>query len=46
MAMVKADSSNKRTHVDSFKVYKFVHSKPIIEEIDDCIGYLFGLKRG
>lgn len=43
LVMAKVDSSNKRTLVVFFNEYKFVHSKPIIDEIDDYIGSLYGL---
>lgn len=42
-ASVRQTSSSSTHHVESFKEYKIVRSKSIIDEIDDYIGPLYGL---
>lgn len=42
-ANVRLSTGNSKYLVDSFKEYKIVRSKPIIDEIDDYIGPLYGL---
>lgn len=42
-ASVRQTSSSSTHHVESFKEYKIVRSKAIIDEIDDYIGPLYGL---
>ena len=42
-ASVRRTSSSSTHHVESFKEYKIVRSKAIIDEIDDYVGPLYGL---
>ena len=42
-ASVRQTSSSSTHHVESFKEYKIVRSKAIIDEIDDYVGPLYGL---
>ena len=42
-ASVRQTSSSSTHHIESFKEYKIVRSKLIIDEIDDYIGPLYGL---
>jgi type I restriction-modification system DNA methylase subunit len=42
-ASVRQTSSSSTHHVESFKEYKIVRSKSIIDEIDDYVGPLYGL---
>ena len=42
-ANIRTTSGNSSYNVDAFKEYKIVRSKPIIDEIDDFIGPLYGL---
>ena len=42
-ASIRQTSSTSTHHIESFKEYKIVRSKSIIDEIDDCIGPLYGL---
>ena len=42
-ANVRLSTGESKYHVDSFKEYKIVRSKAIIDEIDDYIGPLYGL---
>jgi len=42
-ASVRQTSASSTHHIESFKEYKIVRSKFIIDEIDDYIGPLYGL---
>ena len=42
-ANTRSTSGKSSLHVSSFKEYKIVHSKHIIDEIDDYLGPLYGL---
>ena len=42
-AAIRQSSSNSTHNVSSFKEYKIVRSKSIIDKIDDYIGPLYGL---
>ena len=42
-ASIRQTSASSTHHIDSFKEYKIVRSKAIIDEIDDNIGPLYGL---
>ena len=44
-ANIRTTSGESTYNVDSFKEYKIVHSKAIIDEIDDNICPLYGLSR-
>ena len=44
-ANIRTTSGASSYNVNSFKEYKIVHSKPIIDEIDDYIGPLYGLSQ-
>ena len=42
-AFIRQTSASSTHHIESFKEYKIVRSKAIIDEIDDYIGPLYGL---